>query len=154
MQIKRHSRSLALFLSIVALAIGGGIYLLYRSETLLMFRWVEALNLTGIIENLRQSMSNYNPSDFVKYNLPDGLWSMSYFLIVLSIWGNIDRENIAWFFIMPLIALISEFMQLASIIPGHFDWWDVVCYSIPLNLIIIKQIVKVCTRKKSYLALQ
>ena len=150
MQIKRHSRSLALFLSIVVLSIGGGIYILYRSETLLMFRWVDALNLTGLIENLRQSMSNYTPSDFFKYNLPDGLWSMAYYLIILSIWGKVGRENIVWFCIMPTIALISEFMQLISIIPGQFDWWDVVCYSLPLIILTTIIIIEICTRKKSY----
>ena len=35
-QIKTYSRALAFFLSIVALSIGGGIYFLYRSKTLLM----------------------------------------------------------------------------------------------------------------------
>ena len=153
-QSQTYSRALALFLSIVALATGGGIYILYRSETLLMFKWADALNLTGLIENLRQTMSIHTPSDFVQYNLPDGLWSISYFLIILSIWGKVSRENMVWFCLMPIIALISEFMQFASIIPGQFDWWDVVCYSIPLNMMISIQIVKICTRKKSYQALQ
>ncbi|MBR5719975.1 MAG: hypothetical protein IKX38_03080 [Bacteroidales bacterium] len=153
-QIKTYSRALAFFLSIVALSIGGGIYFLYCSKTLLMFRWADALNVTGHIENLRQSMSIYNPSDFVKYNLPDGLWSISYFLIIFSIWGKVGGENIVWFCLMPIIALILEFMQLTAIIPGHFDWWDVVCYSLPLIILITITIVKICTRKKSYHSLQ
>lgn len=118
-----------------------------------MFRWADALNLTGLIENLRQLMSIYTPSDFVKYNLPDGLWSIAYYLIILSIWGKVGRDNIVWFCIMPTIALILEFMQLISIIPGQFDLWDIVCYSLPLVILITLKIVKICTRKKSYLVL-
>lgn len=149
-QIQTYSRYLALFLSIVVLAIGGIIYLSYRSETLLMFRWTESLQLNVFVENLRQSMSFYAPPDFVKYSLPDGLWSIAYFLIMVSIWGKISKENIIWFCLMPIIALISEFMQLTSMMPGQFDLWDVVCYSLPLIILITIKTVKICTRRKSY----
>ena len=146
-QIQAYNRSLALFLSIVALAIGGGIYLSFRSDTLLMFRWTESLHLNVFVEKLRQSMSTYSPSDFVKYNLPDGLWSIAYFLIMVSIWGEISKVNITWFCLMPIIALISEVMQLTSIMPGQFDLWDVVCYSLPLIILITIKTIKICTRK-------
>lgn len=154
MQMQKNSRVLALLLSIVALVIGGGIYLLYRPETLLMFRWTDALHLNVFVEDLRQSMSIYSPSDFVIYSLPDGLWSMSYFLTMLSIWGNICKENIAWFCLMPIIALISELLQLTSLMPGHFDLWDVVCYSLPLIILITLKTVEICARKISYQSLQ
>ncbi len=144
---------MAFSLSIITLFVGGGIYLSYRSETLLMFRWADTLHLNGLVDNLRQSMSAYTPSDFVKYNLPDGLWSLSYFLTMFSIWGKVGKENIKWFCLMPIIALISEFMQLTSIISGQFDLWDVVCYSLPLNILIVIKIVKICTRKTSYQSL-
>lgn len=153
-RVQAYSRYLALFLSIVALTIGGVIYLSYRSETLLMFRWAKSLHLNIFVENIRQSMSFYAPSDFVKYSLPDGLWSIAYFLIMVSIWGKIGKENITWFCLMPIIALISEFMQLTSIMPGQFDLWDVLCYSLPLIILILIKTVKICTRKKSYQSLQ
>lgn len=153
-RIQAYNRSLALFLSIIALFIGGGIYLSFRSDTLLMFRWVESLHLNVFVEKLRQSMSTYSPSDFVKYNLPDGLWSIAYCLIMVSIWGKTSKENIIWFCLMPIIALISEVMQLTSIMPGQFDLWDVVCYSLPLIMLIIIKTIKICTRKKSYQSLQ
>ena len=95
-------------------------------------------------------MSFYAPPDFVKYSLPDGLWSIAYFLIMVSIWGKISKENIIWFCLMPIIALISEFMQLTSMMPGQFDLWDVVCYSLPLIILITIKTVKICTRRKSY----
>ena len=153
-QIQTYNRRLVFFLSIVALAIGGVIYLSYRSETLLMFRWADALNLNDFVARLRQLMAIYEPSDFVKYNLPDGLWSISYFLIILSIWGKIDKENITWFCIMPIIALISEIMQLTPLMPGRFDWCDVICYSLSLFILITIKTVKICTRKKTYQSLQ
>ncbi len=140
-QIQTYKRLLTFFLSIVALTIGGGIYLSYRSETLLMFRCADTLHLNVLVDNLRQTMSNYTPSDFIKYNLPDGLWSLSYVLTMLAIWGKVGKENIIWFCLMPIIALISEFMQLTLIMPGQFDLWDVVCYSLPLIILItIKKI--------------
>lgn len=145
-----HNRSFALFLAIVTLTVGGGIYILYRPETLLMFKWTDTLYLNSLVKDLRQLTSIYTPSDFVIYNLPDGLWSIAYFLIMLSIWGKIDKECIAWFCLMPFFALFSEFMQLTPLMPGQFDVWDVVCYSIPLIILITIKIFKKCTRKKSY----
>lgn len=154
LQNQIHTRTLALFLAIVALTVGGGIYILYRPETLLMFRWTDALHLNRFVENIRQLMSIYTPSDFIKYSLPDGLWSIAYFLIMLSIWGKIGKESVAWLCLMPIFALVSEFMQLTPLIPGRFDVLDVVCYSVPLIMLIAIIIIKKCTRKKSYLSLQ
>lgn len=150
----RYVSILFILASVILIVVGGGIYFSYRTETLMMFRCTDSLHLNGFVEKLRQSMSIYTPSDFVKYNLPDGLWSISYFLIILSIWGNIGRENVVWFCLMPIIALISEFMQLTSIMPGQFDWWDVMCYSFPLIILITIKTVKICTKRKSYQELQ
>lgn len=149
-----HTRSLALFLAIVALAVGGGIYILYRSETLLMFRWTDAIHRNRFVEDLRQLMSIYTPSDFIKYSLPDGLWSIAFFLIMISIWGKISKESVAWLCLMPFFALVSEFMQLTPLMPGRFDIWDVVCYSIPLIMLITIETVRTCKKKNTYQSLR
>lgn len=147
---KRIVSIICILASALLIAVGGCLYFSYRTETLLMFKLANIIHIDGFVESIRQSMSLYAPSNFVIYNLPDGLWSISYFLIIFSIWGNINKESIVWFCLMPIIALISEFMQLTSIMPGQFDWYDIVCYSMPINIMITIKIIKICTRKKSY----
>lgn len=144
---KRGATIIHVFTSLVLIIIGGGIYYAYRSDTLIMFKWVEVLHLQGIIEGFRRHMSTYTPSEFTVFNLPDGLWSISYLLIIYTIWGSINRYNIIWFCFMPCIALLSEFMQLFSFFPGRFDWWDAICYTIPLITLITTKIIKKCTKK-------
>ena len=133
---------MALFLSIVALAIGGGIYLSFRSDTLLMFRWTESLQLNVFVENLRQSMSFYAPPDFVKYSLPDGLWLFSYMFLVDAIWNG-SKSISAYIFIyyLPFLALMSEFLQYLGLVPGVFDWIDVASYLFAILLYITIKLV-------------
>ena len=145
---KRSLSILYILASVILIIIGGVIYFSFRSKSLILFRWADALYLNSFVENLRQSMSIYTPSDFVKYNLPDGLWSLSYVLIILAIWKSMNRENIIWFCFMPIIAMFSEFFQLFSILPGYFDWRDVMCYTMPLIILITIKKIKLWTKRK------
>lgn len=67
--------------------------------------------------------------DWILYSLPDGLWLSSYICLVLMFWKNrINKVSAVWIFGMPIIAISSEAGQFFKIIPGTFDWMDVIMY--------------------------
>lgn len=116
----------ALFLPVV---VGGFIYIIFRTERLIMFNWFEYLRLSdqiNILKNIRNICSFPN---WVIYSLPDGLWTFSYVSISLQIWKfSMTRQNIFWIFSIPIVAVLSEFFQLFRLIPGTFDLIDIIFY--------------------------
>lgn len=122
-------QGLRIMIYFLPLILGGFIYIIFRTETLIMFHWFKYLNFSdeiNIIKNFKPV--HYFPNWFI-YNLPDGLWIFSYTAISLEIWKHsITRQNIFWIFSIPIIAVLSEFLQLFKIIPGTFDFLDVTFY--------------------------
>jgi hypothetical protein len=122
-------QGLRIMVYFLPLILGGFIYIIFRTETLIMFHWFKYLNFSdeiNIIKNIKPVQ--YFPNWFI-YNLPDGLWIFSYTAISLEIWKHsITRQNIFWVFSIPIIAVLSEFLQLFKIIPGTFDFLDVTFY--------------------------
>ncbi len=119
----------------ITLLIGGMIYLVYRSKELLMFDWVEKIGLTPIIDNVRNSVETGGVYDWVKYNLPDGLWIFAYMFIMDSIWNgkNIKIANM-FIYVLPIIAIISELLQAVNLIGGVFDVMDLLSYCFAIVL--------------------
>ncbi|WEK68742.1 MAG: hypothetical protein P0Y62_12885 [Candidatus Chryseobacterium colombiense] len=122
----RFLRIVIFFLPIIS---GGLIYIIFRTEKLIMFRWFEYFSLSDGINLIKKLKNIYSfPSWFI-YNLPDGLWIFSYTAISLEIWKHsITKQNIFWIFSIPLIAVLSEIFQLFKIIPGTFDFIDIIFY--------------------------
>ncbi|MGX7666060.1 hypothetical protein [Flavobacterium pedocola] len=96
-----------------------------------MFSWLDTFACLGITKSIRGitlKIVDVIP-DWMLYSLPDGLWLSSYICLVLMIWKNkINKENIVWVFSVPVIAVLSEAGQFFKIIPGTFDWMDVIMY--------------------------
>lgn len=124
-------RKQLLFGHILTLFIGGMIYLIFRIETLLMFKWFAVVSLDPPIEYLREmtlTTKNKLPEWFL-FSLPDGLWIFSYVTLILYIWkNNITRQNAIWICITPLIIILVEIGQLFNITPGTFDLNDLTFY--------------------------
>lgn len=122
-----------LFGQLLTLIIGGLIYISFRTDHLLMFKWFAALSLDSQIEILRDTtftLREHLPNWFV-FSLPDGLWIFSYVTLTLLIWGNsINKRNLFWVFLIPFIAISSELLQLFNIAPGTFDSIDLIFYII------------------------
>lgn len=116
---------------LVTILIGGFIYILFRTTTLKMFRWFNAIGLSNEITSIRNQALKYAneiPS-WVIFSLPDGLWVFSFITLMLSIWKNsINRQSLCWICSLPLIAILSEYAQLLKIVPGTFDSIDVTIY--------------------------
>lgn len=115
-------------IGIIPVIVGGLIYLTYRTDSLLMFSWLEKVQLRGAVDWLRSNnhLQNLEMPGWVKFSLPDALWLFSFTYIVLLLWDfNINKQSIGWILLAPIVGLSSEFGQLFKIIPGTFDIVDV-----------------------------
>ena len=80
---------------------------------------------------------------WVIYNIPDGLWLLSYLLMIEAIWGN-EKQRKIWFIIpVILFAFLLEVLQYIGFFPGTGDVLDMLCYSaaiaVYLGIIKLKQ---------------
>lgn len=125
-------------LGIVALIIGGIIYLAFRSLSLPMFSWIETLGFMGIVDELRLISIDITPGNFVLYNLPDLLWIISYLLFVNGIMSKQNRVTyIFWVLFLPVLAVCHEILQGLGVMSGSFDVVDLLCYIFPTTINII-----------------
>jgi hypothetical protein len=110
------------------LFIGGLVYLLWRSTSLLMFRWFDLVGLHSVVDAIRivaAPMRDYMPS-WTLYSLPDAAWVSCGVLLFAAIWsGSRHPARHFWVLLAPSLALSGEFAQLLSLLPGTFDIADV-----------------------------
>lgn len=111
---------------------GSVIYLLFRSKNLNIYQWCSALGFSDTIDTLRDSVQNWNVSEFVKYSIPDGLYCAAYILIIDAIWHN-DNGIIKSIIIslVPIVTIGSEVLQYFGLVKGTFDVYDLICYLLP-----------------------
>ena len=139
LSINRTIRNIAFYryiniaVAAVCLILGGLIYMTFRTQSLQMFEWLESLHLMPMVQGLRVSYSHMEFPDWVLYNLPDGLWLLSYMLVIGTIWHK-DNNIYATFFLwmLPGLAIGSELLQLFKIIPGTFDVLDLLSYALAM----------------------
>ena len=119
------------------LTVGGCIYLLFRSRSLLMFDWWETLHLMPAISAMRDAVENWDthwPS-WALYSLPDGTWLYAYIVFYRWIWRNESRQWM-WFWIhLGLMMSVGiEIAQAFKWVPGTFDWMDLLFYGLAIYL--------------------
>ena len=94
-----------------------------------MFKWIGINESTGWFTSLRQNVAYEFPAWFI-YALPDGLWTCSYIIFIGTIW-QFNVRNCIWVVsLIPIVGLVSEILQGIQILPGVFDWLDVLAYGI------------------------
>ena len=117
-------RALKIFVGLIFLLIGSYLYLKFRSETLLMFKWAKNLGLDSIVSSIRGSFESLN-SDRMKYiifSAPYGLWVISFCCFIGAIWHkDSSLSAIILRLIVPFIAVSSELLQFVGFLPGTFD---------------------------------
>jgi len=108
---------------ILPLIIGTLIYAFFRGIPLIgMHRW-----------------SALNPPQFIIYNLPDALWFYALLSSVMFIWEYKTSKNfIRWFVLILLLCLLSELFQQLKLIPGTFDYKDLIVYVIAALLSLLQ----------------
>ena len=119
---------------------GGMIYVLYRPESLLLFRVTDSLGITPLIDVLRSNSSRVMLPSFMINSLPAGLWAASYLMMMYTTTKfHTRRIRLMLALPLPIMAIVLEFMQIWGWCPGTFDIYDLICYVIPL-IIFIKSI--------------
>ena len=115
------------------LFLGIMIYLLYRPESLLVFKITDALGLSHIIDNLRLSFSEFQLHPIIVNSIPAGLWTASY-LMMMYVTTKYHTRKVRLMLALPLpiMAITLELMQLCGWCPGTFDIYDLICYIVPL----------------------
>ena len=114
------------------LTLGCAIYLLFRSETLNIYQWANAVGFSESIDSLRDTVREWRVPNFVRFSLPDGLYCAAYILMMDAIWhednGLIKYAVIS---IVPIVTISSEILQYFGLVKGTFDVCDLICYMIP-----------------------
>mgnify|MGYP004445999753 FL=1 len=119
---------LSAVLSVVVLAMGGWIYVMYRPGTIVYNFYTRHVAAAEIQREHAPELCG-----FVVWNMPGALWSTAYILAVdaVSRWTRQTGSRLAWAAVVPAIGVVSELLQFAGVLPGVFDIADLLCYIIP-----------------------
>lgn len=121
-----------LFAGIVSLFCGAVIYLLFRSKQLLGFALLRRIGVESWVDKLRSAVDHSSIPNTIIYSLPGCLWSLGYILIIDWLFGNQTlAKRRAWAVIIPLLGVGSEVLQGFGILPGTYDFWDLIFYAVP-----------------------
>ena len=126
--------------SFILLLIGALIYILFRPQNLLIFDMLDKMGLSNEVDSIRSSFIGIKLPLFVVNCLPAGLWTASYLIAMYCNTKLHSRKTRLMLSLpLPMSAIVLEFMQLFGWCPGTFDWYDLLCYVIPI-IIFIKSI--------------
>jgi len=123
----RENSTLRLMISLALFFSGGLIYILFRSDSLAMFRWFINIGIAPYINTIREltiPLKSDIPS-WIIYTFPDGAWVIGG--VSSLIYLGFKRSNIlAIFFalMLGLMAIMSEILQFFGIIAGTFSIED------------------------------
>lgn len=107
---------------ILSIILGGFIYLLFRTKTLLIFSLLRILNI-NITETVHINKSNSFQLFFV-YSLPNGLWLFSALILFGCIWKKSTLNFFIYTFVFLLGSILFEVLQKFKLIQGTFDCID------------------------------
>lgn len=126
-------------LAVLLLVVGLALYLLYRPQTVLLYRLADALGAGTVVDGWRTMAGAWMLPDAVVNSLPGGLWAASYVLVIDSLLGGRQTWGVQLIgvSIIPLIGAASEAFQAVGLLPGTANWVDAVCYLIPLLVYVI-----------------
>lgn len=108
--------------------------------SLRMFSWFDNINIMNIIEIIRNNPLFETNSRFIIYCLPNGLWTISYILIMDAIWVPSIKPQILFSSIMPIVGITSELLQKIGVLKGTYDTMDMICYTLPYIVYILLKI--------------
>ncbi len=113
----------------IPLFIGCLIYVLFRTDTLLYNK---------LLGNFFTPIGS--PKTFLQkiiiFSIPDGLWAMSYTMLIFHLRNDKTFKTLIWSILIPLIGIVSEMGQLYYLFPGTFDIIDLIMYIIAPTLVI------------------
>ncbi|MCX6181811.1 MAG: hypothetical protein NT150_07780 [Bacteroidetes bacterium] len=125
------SKKLFLFIAVILpMCLATAIYLLFRSEELVVFQILNHLNLRDVVFSMREAVSHIHPYHWFALSLPGSLWMFSSMNLLLLVWKfNIQKQNVLWIFSPFVFAVALEILQMIHWTDGTFDATDVLMYS-------------------------
>lgn len=111
------------------------IYLSNRDEEMLLYSWLGINVNGGCLEYVR--IHSIQLPAWAKYNLPDGLWMLSYLLFIEGIWCVDNRIKMLFCAPVTVFACVMELLQYEKIIPGTGDMIDILAYIIAISLYLL-----------------
>tara|TARA_B100000886_G_C20259718_1_gene422349 strand:+ start:263 stop:643 length:381 start_codon:yes stop_codon:yes gene_type:complete len=113
----------------VPLIIGCLIYTLFRTDYLIYNK---------LLGNLFKPLTFADTflERVIVFSLPDGLWAMSYTILIFHIRKDKTVRTIIWSLIIPVIGAFSEIGQFYLLIPGTFDFIDLIMYIVAPSIVI------------------
>lgn len=122
---------------LMLLGCGCAIYLLFRSTTIALYRVSCAIGLGGVIDDARMQTTHWDIPDFIRFSLPDGLYCLSYVILIDALWPVEGTSKAIAASVIPTTAVIHEVGQGIGLIHGTFDTLDLCCYLVPWMLYLI-----------------
>ena len=127
------SRRLPVAIAALSMFIAGCLYLLFRTESLILFEWFRWLHLMPVIAEIRMvtlPLAQRFPEWFI-FSLPDGLWLLSFLLFVRAVWADASKRSMwVWAGAGLVCSFGHELFQAFGLASGTFDWSDVLAYLI------------------------
>jgi len=118
---------------VLPIFVGGVIYLMFRSQDMLMFQWADMLGLTNALNSARVDLAPIGSHlpDFVLYCVPDGAWVFACTAFFARLWpdGPIWMR-VGWIGIGSVLAIGGELGQAIGFVPGTFDPLDILAYTV------------------------
>jgi len=130
--------TLEVICAVLALAIAGCIYPLFRSGTYIFNYIIDFLGWGEFYSQCYDLATATQIPNFILFTLPDGLWGISYILIIDALWSRYSVwERIIVAGIIPFVGVLSEILQYTHILTGTFDILDVFVYAFPYTLYVL-----------------
>ncbi len=114
---------------IAPILLGGAVYVLWRTETLVMFRWFEMAGLSDWVSAARRMAANLDSVSFpgwFLYSFPDAAWVYSFSMFIGLLWCDVASPKlvVALMLTGPVLAIAGEAGQAFGAVPGTFDVVD------------------------------
>lgn|GEM_PF-2368223 len=121
-------------LALLLLAAGSLVYLGCRSERIWLNRAARSLIPPEPWSGFRcwEGFAWFSRWEWGVFSLPNALWSVSWVLMVYSVWeqrhrrGGFGAEALIWALSIPGMGMVLEIGQFAGLLSGTFDLDDVV----------------------------
>lgn len=130
---------------VLPLLVGGLLYLGYRTDSLLMFKWFKTIGLESLIIKFRNLVDFLHMPEWVTYSLPNGLWAFSFISFILIFTERLSKTRKLWLVVVISIIVGNELLQKVKLIRGTFDIFDLATNIIFITLAF--EIYYLCERK-------
>lgn len=114
---------------VAPIVIGGLIYLIWRSDSLLMFKWCDSCGIYAAITFLRHHANWIRPHlpNWFIYSLPDATWVYAATCSLRLIWRHTScAESFLWCAVPGFFCVGGEIGQLIGFVPGTFCLCDLI----------------------------